>query len=98
MCGDQPGLVTGLSDGVCPIGAQHRAQRAGPQRADHGRQLHRDVYDEAGDEHPCAPIVGSVEAEPKDVVVLDVQDPGRDLEEDATDERQQRDPLNSLGR
>ena len=52
---------------------------------------------EAGDEHPGAVVVGGVEAEPEDVVVLHVENAGHDLEEDAADQHQQGEPLKHLG-
>ena len=45
--------------------------------------------DESGDEHPRAVVVRGVEAEPEDVVVLDVQHAGDDLEQDPADQHQQ---------
>ena len=72
------------------------AHRHRPQAGPHPRNLDRDVDDEAGDEHPCAVIVGGVEAEPEDVVVLDVENTGDDLEEDSADEHQQRNTFQHL--
>jgi hypothetical protein len=47
------------------------------------------VDQKPGDEHPCAVIVGGVETEAEDVVVLDVEDTGDDLEKDSADQHQQ---------
>ena len=40
--------------------------------------------------------MSGVEAKPEDVVVLDVEHAGHDLEQDAADKGQQRDPFNRL--
>ena len=52
--------------------------------------------DETRDENPRPVIVRGVKAEPEDVVVLDVEHPGGELEEDAADQHQQRQPFHKL--
>ena len=54
------------------------------------------MRDERAEEHPRADVVGGVEAEAEHVVVLDVQQPGDDLEEDPADEQQQRQAFERL--
>jgi len=66
------------------------AQPAGAQRAQHRGQLDPDVHHETGDEHPRPVQAGCVEAEAEDVVALDVQDTGDDLEQDPPDQGEQR--------
>jgi len=53
--------------------------------------------DEAGHEDPRPEVVGRVEVEPEQVVVLDVEDAGRHLEDDAADDHHQRQPLQEVG-
>ncbi|MEV5302744.1 hypothetical protein [Amycolatopsis methanolica] len=95
--GDEPGVVGRLGHGVFARGGQFAAQGAGPQRAHHGGEFERDVRDERGEEDPRADVVPGVEAEPEDVVVLDVEDPGGELEQGAADQEEQRDPFQRVG-
>jgi hypothetical protein len=55
------------------------------------------VGDESGDEHPRPEVVGGVEVEPEDVVVLNVENSGDNLKQNPADQHQQRDPLEHLG-
>ena len=64
--------------------------------ADHRGILSAMCNQEPGDEDPGAEVVGGVEAESEDVVVLDVQHTGDDLEQDPADQHQQRQPLQHL--
>ena len=95
--GHQPIGVRRLRAGVSPRGAQLRAKRPGAQRRHHRRQLDQHVDREARYEDPCPEVVGGIEAEPENVVVLDVQHAGGQLEDDPADQHQQRQPLQQLG-
>ena len=82
--------------GCLRVGVQHVSHRHRPQARPHAGNLDGDVDHEARDEDPGAVVVGRVEAEAEDVVVLDVQDAGDDLEQDPADEHQQRDAFEHL--
>jgi hypothetical protein len=94
--GDQ---VSGLRRlGACPgqVCAQFRDEAAAAQRLDHRGQLYCRVDDEAGDEYPRAVEVQRVEGSGELVPRLDVQDPGRELEDGPADEQQQRQPFEGV--
>ena len=74
-----------------------RSDRVRNARRAAGSFMH-DVRDEARDEHPRPDVVRGVEAEPERVVVLDVHQPGDDLEQDPADEHQQRRALQRVRR
>ena len=78
-------------------GAQLCADRPRPEAPHHGGELEGHVDDEAHDEDPRPEVVGGVEAEPEDVVVLDVQDAGDHLEHDPADDHDERQPLEHVG-
>ena len=73
------------------------AEASGAQRPPHPPELERGVHDEAGDEGPRPVEVPVVEGELERVVVVDVEDPGRELEHGAADEEEQAEPLEQVG-
>ena len=89
--GDQAVLGSGSSGWVCASGVRS-SPRSDRERsaAHHVRQLEHDVRDERRRGTPRPRRSGRVEAEAEHVVVLDVQQAGDDLEQDAADEQQQR--------
>ena len=60
-------------------------------------ELKRHMCEKGADEHPGAVIVGLDEGERKRVPVLDVEDPGDELEQDPTDQQGQRQALQGVG-
>lgn len=55
------------------------------------------MQQETRNEDPSPKIVAGVEAEPEDVVILNVEHAGDDLEQDPTDQHQHRQPFEHLG-
>ena len=80
------------------VDAQLPDQAAGPQRPDHGPALEAHVDHEAGHEDPRAVEVQRVEGAGELVPLLDVEDPGDELEARAADEQQQRQPFQRVRR
>ncbi len=95
--GNQTVLVRHLGLGVGQRRAELGAQRARTKAPHHGRELQRDVHHETDDEDPGPEVVRRVEAEAEDVVVLDVEQPGDHLEDDAADDEDQGQAFEHVG-
>ena len=98
VIGPGEGARSGIPCAPAPRGGRRgKGLLAGPQGRPHRPELERDVGDEGADEHPGSVVVGLDEVEPEHVPVLDVQDAGDELEQDAADEQRQRRALQRVG-
>ncbi|GFN05214.1 hypothetical protein Smic_37700 [Streptomyces microflavus] len=92
VAGSGSGAARGRGGG----GVRLAARDAGPQHPYGLRQLQRHMGDESGEEDPRPVEVQGVEGPREEVVQLDVEQPGEELEQRPAHEEQQRDPLQGV--
>ena len=83
--------------GLGPVGTKLFPKSTGSKRRNQRRKLQRDMCHEGRAENPRSVVVRGVKVEAEAVVVLHVHDARDDLEQDAADEQEQAQPLESAG-